>query len=139
MGTNSLNEQIINNVFKMSRLVKHEMQPNFDLLNLTIIQVHCLVHVQENKRLSMHEIAKTFQITMPTATSMIEKLAKLKLIKRLSDNSDRRKTLIVLTKKGNDIFEKIKKNKFVNLDKIMSKLTTEEKNQLVKITNKLIE
>lgn len=138
MNSNSLNEQIIENVFKMGRLVKHEMQPNFDLLNLTVIQVHCLVYVQENKQLSMHEIAETFKITMPTTTVMIEKLARLKLIKRLSDDKDRRKTMIALTKKGDDIFAKIKKNKCVNLDKIMSKLTVEEKNQLVKITNKLI-
>jgi DNA-binding MarR family transcriptional regulator len=87
----------------------------------------------------MNQIAETFKITMPTATSMIEKLARSKLIKRLSDDKDRRKTLIVLTNKGNDIFTKIKNNKCSNLDKIMSKLTTEEKNQLVKITNKLIE
>ncbi len=139
MNTGSLNDQIINNVFKMSRLVKHEMQPNFDLLNLTVIQVHCLVNVHENKKMSMHEIADTFKITMPTTTVMIEKLVKLKLVARFSDDKDRRKTIIILTNKGNDIFEKIKKNKCVNIDKIMSKLTTEEKNQLVKITNKLIE
>jgi DNA-binding MarR family transcriptional regulator len=139
MNTGSLNDQIINNVFKMSRLVKHEMKPNFDLLNLTVIQVHCLVNIRENKKMSMHEIADTFKITMPTTTVMIEKLVKLKLVARFSDDKDRRKTIIILTKKGNDIFEKIRKNKCVSLDNIMSKLTIEEKNQLVKITNKLIE
>lgn len=139
MNSSFLNNQIIKNVFKMSRLVKHEMQPNFDLLNLTVIQVHCLVYIHENKKLSMNQIAETFKITMPTATAMIEKLARSKLVKRLSDNKDRRKTLIVLTNKGNDIFTKIKNNKCNNLDKIMSKLTTEEKNQLVKITTKLLE
>lgn len=139
MNSKSLDDQIIDNVFKMSRLVKHEMQPNFTFLNLTLIQVHCLVFVHENKRLSMHEIAETFKITMPTTTSMIDKLVKLKLIKRFGDNADRRKILVTLTEKGNSIFEKIRKHKCVSIDKIMSKLTIEEKNQLVKITNKLIE
>jgi len=139
MNSNSVDEQIIENIFKMSRLVKHEMQPNFNFLDLTLIQVHCLVFIHENKKLSMHEIAEMFKITMPTTTSMIEKLVQIKLVERLEDNADRRKTIITLTEKGNVIFTKIKKHKCMSLDKIMSKLTLEEKNQLVKITSKLID
>jgi len=138
MKTKTNDEIIANNIFKMYRMFRHEYNPNLAFLNLTLIQFHALIYISQNNLVSNNNIASDFQITLPTATSLVDKLIELKLVKRNEDVKDRRKIIVSLTKKGIEIANRTKKMRCLGIDKILSKLSENEKNQLVIITNKLL-
>ncbi|NIA09602.1 MAG: MarR family transcriptional regulator [Nitrospiraceae bacterium] len=85
----------------------------------------------------MAEIANFLSIKPPSATFLINKLIKLRLVKRIRIASDRRKTKISLTSEGKKIIEKEIKNSSGNLKKIFSCLDQKEQRELIKILTKI--
>ncbi len=59
-----------------------------------------LITLYENKKLTMKEIADKIHRTKPTVTVLVNKLEKLKFVKREQSEQDNRYTYIVLTKKA---------------------------------------
>lgn len=136
---NSVNNQIINNLFKIYRLLNHKVKLDYSLFNLTIIQFHCLAYLNNNKKVLMSEVANYFKITTPTATAIIDRLVKMRLVSRITDLKDRRKIIVKLTKKGKDLFKEIIKSNCQHIKSILSKLSNQEKKRLIKITEKILE
>jgi len=42
--------------------------------NLTIIKLHVLIFIKEDKNCQLNDVAQAFSITLPTANSLVEKL-----------------------------------------------------------------
>jgi DNA-binding MarR family transcriptional regulator len=56
--------------------------------DLTIVQLHALIFIREDKNCQLNDVAQAFSITLPTANSLVEKLANLKLITKTHDKDD---------------------------------------------------
>ena len=72
-----------------------------------------LVCLYKNGKMTMKDIANCIHRTKPTVTVLVDKLEKLRYLKREASDEDSRSTNIVLTQKGEDFqatFEKISKN-----------------------------
>ena len=125
-------------LFKMSRLIRDEMTFNCYAARLSMLQYHTLVFLKEKKKVQMNEIAEHFHIEMPTATSLLNKLVSLHLVKRTSDKKDRRIVFTALTKKGQEVLKEALQlhNKKVNM--ILGALSPREQSSLFKILQTVV-
>lgn len=133
---NNLDKEISEKIFGVYRM----MRKRFDLIktnDLTMIQLHALIFIKENKNCQLTSLAKNFSISLPTANNLVEKLINLKLIERKDDKNDRRVIHLSITKKGENLINKLSKEKQNCFSSIISKLTIDEKKQLLKILEKI--
>lgn len=138
MNDGSLNNQIAGTIFSLFRVMKDEMDYHSDSSQLTVLQAQALIYLQKKKKVSMSEIASNFKISLPTATSLSDKLVNAGLIERQSDKSDRRIVYLIITDKGTKLLAEAMIQRGKKIKKILSLLSTEEKQQLLKIMKKLV-
>ena len=117
--------------------MKVEMTFDSATSQLTVLQLQLLILIKKNKVLSMSDIANKFEISLPTATVLSDKLVKENLIRRVRREDDRRIVNISLTKKGESILEKAMKQRHLKINKVLSFLSPEDKNKLLSILKKL--
>lgn len=115
---------------KQSSLLKDE---------LTFAQFEALWFIGLSGKKSMEAIADFLKITPPSATSMIGKMERQRLVKRTRDEKDRRVMYVRLTVKMKARLFAIRKHKEQLFKNIISKLSEEDKKQLERIIRKLIE
>ncbi len=138
-GNKTINH-IVSLIFKSSRLIhKHLKKEKKYLDPFSVLRLEVLHYVSEKKNPLMKEVANYFCITPPSATSLVNPLIKSRMLKRVSDKSDRRAIRLFITPKGvrklKDGFGKIQNS----MRKILVRLNKKEQENLIKILKKLSE
>ena len=100
-------------------------------------QMEILSYVNARKNPLMKEIADFLNITPPSATALIDNLAKEKLLCRIYSKQDRRMVRLVITPKGRQTLERGLKKMKTGMKTTLSKLNKQEINNLIKIHEKL--
>jgi DNA-binding MarR family transcriptional regulator len=113
--------------------MKDKMSFTNNLTHLSILQIQALIFLSQNKKVSMTDIAKQFNIELPSATSLLNKLYDQKLVERKTETSDRRLVIIVLTESGKKLLEQAVKARKEKVEKILSYLSDTEKKDLLNI------
>jgi DNA-binding MarR family transcriptional regulator len=85
------------------------------------------------------QLAQLFSITPSAATQMVDGLVRGGLLKRETDQEDRRKVHLSLTAKGKQVLEKSKQAHLKSFLRILSPLTDQELNQFKTLQSKIIE
>lgn len=129
--------EIVEMMFKVSRLMKNEMSYTNNLVHLSILQIQALCFLNRNKKVSMSDIAGYFRIELSSATSLLNKLYDQKLVERHEDAKDRRLVLITLTSDGKKLLERAMSQRKKKIEKILSYLSVKEKNELLLILKTL--
>ncbi len=132
-----INKKISEKIFNLYRLMKK----NFETIKkdrLTMIQMHGLIFIKDNKNCQLTDLAKALSITLPTANSLVDKLLFLKLIKKNHDQKDQRAIKLLLTKKGEKLIKDLIKEKEKCFSTLINKLDQKEKEQLLIIFKKII-
>lgn len=135
---NQLNSQLIEGIFTLTRMMKEHMHNKSDLVHLSMVQVQAMIFLKKQPESTMNEIASHFHIELPSATSLVNKLVKAKLAKRVTDKKDRRIVRVTLTAHGKQLLEEAMKERSEKMRQLLSHLDTTEKEHLLKITDKLI-
>lgn len=130
----NLTGKIVGEIFSMLQSFKTELH---QLSELTLHQMFALITLKKNKKLTVGEVAKFFNTSIPSATVLIGRLYQMKLVKRRVDGKDRRKTFISLTEKGEGELMKARKEREEIMKRRMSKLTVKDQVQLLKIMQKI--
>jgi len=119
--------------FKISRLVKENLCYNSRLTHLSILQIQALIFIEQHPHVQMREIATHFRIELPSATSLLNKLHKMKMVTRKTDTDDRRIIRISLTPEGQTLLNDamIERNK--KMGKLLSFLSSTDKESLLRI------
>lgn len=138
MNSKALNEQIAEQLFTCSRLLKDEMSFTSDAAQLTILQLHALIFIDRNEAVTMTEVSNHFHISLPTATSLSNKLVTAKLIRRETNKEDRRLVKLVLTAKGKELLTEAMKQRSEKLRNFLSYLSDTQKEQLLHIMQSLV-
>jgi DNA-binding MarR family transcriptional regulator len=122
-------------MFKVMRLMKEEMSYTDSFVHLSILQIHTLFYINRNKdkQVTMSDIAKNFNIELPSATSLINKLCDQKFAERYFDLKDRRLVLIRLTRDGEKLMEQAATQRNKKIEKFLSYLSEKEKSDLLNI------
>lgn len=123
----SINQKIQHRV----RLTKSELN------NLTLLQVQALKFIHSNEQVTPTDLSRTFQVSKPSASALVERLVEHGWLKRMSSSHDRRTTLLTLSKKAMEKLDGICEKRSTIAKKILQSLTTQEKNTLSKILKKI--
>lgn len=133
-----LNNSIIEAMFKVFKAMKNTMSYNSESSHLTMVQFEALIFIKKNKEVQMRDISKNFKITMPTSTSLIDKLIVMRYVQRKSGFGDRRIVKINLTKQGQKLLEQAMKQRRSKINRLLSYLSHKDKNNLLKIFESVI-
>ncbi len=93
--------------------------------------------ISREEGLMMSDLGKRLDISLSTATGIIDRLIEKKIVKRERNDGDRRVVRVVLTDKGrktNQTYQKQKKELF---GRMLGVLDPEEQGELIKILEKI--
>ena len=79
----------------------------WDSRGLTMTQLRLMYLIYQRNELTISELAELMVVRRPTITGLTDRLVKQKLIRRLSDKTDRRIVRIALTKEGRRVLGEI--------------------------------
>jgi DNA-binding MarR family transcriptional regulator len=119
-------------MFEMGRLLKHQMSvdgygPSFYL------HLETLRFIAERESVDMREVAVYLRISAPSATGLIDALARQKLVERSADKNDRRRVCVKLTKKGMSTIEKAKTHRAEAFARVTKPLSPKDRAELIRI------
>ena len=131
--SDELNREIIDSMSKVMRTMKHSISINQRHPQVTMHQFEALWCIKKSKHAHMSEIAQHFSTTMPTATSLVDKLIASKLARRKNDNTDRRIVKISLTGRGEKMLSEVATQRENKINKLLSYLSEKDKRDLLRI------
>ncbi len=100
-----LGNQVCFPIYAASRLITRAYQPLLDQLGLTYPQYLVLLVLWETDEVSVNDISENLILNTNTVTPLLKRMETQGLINRNRSNSDERRVIISLTKKGNDLKE----------------------------------
>jgi DNA-binding MarR family transcriptional regulator len=129
---------LMDQIFQITRLVKHKMSFPSNLMQLSHLQIQTLTFLQQRKATTMSNIAEYLQIELPSATSLINKLVAMHLVKRTSNQRDRRVVGIVLSDKGTELLKQAIELRRKKMEEMMSYLSDKQQSDLLSILQTLL-
>jgi len=105
---------------------------------LSLSHFEILMYLAHRGEVTMKDISAWLNITPPSASVLIDCLVKKNLVTRVQSNKDRRTIHIIINKEAHKLMNKIHIKKMSIFKKILSKLSNEDKEDLIRILNKCI-
>lgn len=133
MEDRQLNDQIVETMFSIGRLMKDEMKFSSSVADLSMLQIQALLFIEKQGQVQMKDLAARFTITLPTATSLSDNLIRAGLIKRMRNTEDRRVVTLALSSKGKKLLVKAMDERNKKMRTMLSYLSQGEKKDLLKI------
>jgi DNA-binding MarR family transcriptional regulator len=130
-------ENIVSLVFSTRRILHEQKDFGSEKTDCSFLHIVTLIYIKEHKPL-MKDIADFLGIAPPSATSLVNNLAKGGLVKRQTELKDRRIVRIILTKKGEQYWLSHKEKHLNKLRMKLERLTIQEQDQFIKILEKII-
>lgn len=131
------NEDFLSGIIKTMFLIRSIVHQKGEAKPMSFLRTVVLRYVKEHKDPKVKDIAFYLDITMPSASSLIDDLVKLGFLKKSEDPDDRRSTRLILTPPGEkavcDKLKAIEKNMRMSL----SILTPSEQKQLFQMMQKI--
>jgi DNA-binding MarR family transcriptional regulator len=106
-------------------------------LGLTPPQFDVIATLGNTKGFNFKELGEKTLITKGTLTGVIDRLEEKGLVQRQMDQHDRRMFQVVLTKQGEEIFEKVFPAQILHFRKQFQTLTSEEHEEILTALRKL--
>ena len=130
-------EKIENTLRDILRMNFHLEGRGIARLGITVGQCHLLFLIKENEPMTMSELAAAIGVTTGAATGFISRLLGRKLVSRYHDTGDRRRVLVKLTSRGDEVLAEIARLKRQRLDGILSVITPAEQKAFGEILAKI--
>lgn len=83
------------------------------------------------------ELAEILNVSLPRIVSLINSLESKKLVNKLVDKDDKRKTVIYITQDGKKLVLEKKEEAILKLTKVIEKLDEEDINQYIRLAKKI--
>lgn len=134
---------------KYTKLIKMELYPKKVPINNLLTEMSpmefCAIgaflnfeNENNGKHITVNQLAKDMNMSMPLASRMLKNLESKELIRRVTDESCRRNTFVVISEKGKEIFDKNSTVVMKYIDKVLSVFSDSEIEMLVSMKTKLI-
>jgi DNA-binding MarR family transcriptional regulator len=92
----------------------------------------------KEKTMKMSEVAERFAFSPSSATILIDRMVKQQLVKRVSQEGDRRIIQIELDTEGDRVYKRLSTDLSASIDKLLSPLTNDEKDQFIGLFLKIV-
>ena len=100
--------------------------PSLQQIELTSAQIKALTSFYGAEEYTMSDLSQNLGVTLPTTTSMINRLIQFGFIERKRDNNDRRVVKVKLTVRGRAILRKLMQERRIALEALLQALDNEE-------------
>ncbi|MFC1624251.1 MarR family winged helix-turn-helix transcriptional regulator [Candidatus Omnitrophota bacterium] len=122
----------------LPKLMKGTKHSFLSKSNVTTTQMVMLASIHDYGRCRLKTLAKARGISPPTATGLIDRLARAGYVKREPDLEDRRAIVVSLTKKGEKMVKNFLDTVRGRWKNILIHLTSEEQHQYLNILRKIV-
>lgn len=106
-------------------------------LSVTPAQLHTIIWLGKEERLTMGNLAQRIGVTEKTITGLVDRLERDGLVARERDEADRRIVLATLTEKGNETWLELSRRFEERLRTMLSLLDDEDRAALFRMMEKL--
>ncbi|MEP2532394.1 MarR family transcriptional regulator [Shimia sp.] len=105
--------------------------------NLTPTQFSTLMRVSEGKELSQNHLGRLASMDVATVKGVVDRLRAKELIQSRADKEDKRRSLISLTAKGEELIEALKVDGARISENTLAPLSNSERKTLIKLLKKI--
>lgn len=88
-------------------------------------------------KITSTELAENLDVSLPRVASILNSLEAKKLVQKLVDDTDKRKTVINITQKGKNLVLSKKEEAIINITKIIEKLDEKDINEYIRLVKKI--
>ena len=92
----------------------------------------------KEKAMKMADVAERFAFSPSSATILIDRMVKQQLVKRVSQEGDRRIIQIELDAEGERVYKRLSTDLSTSIDKLLAPLTDDEKDQFIGLFLKIV-
>lgn len=100
-------------------------------LDLTYAQSQVLFHLAEHPGCHMGEIGKTFGVTLPAVTHIVDRLEEKTLVTRGDDPIDRRVYVLELTREGRALVHELQAIRLRGMAPVLARMSADDRRRLV--------
>lgn len=122
-------EQSIESIVEAQRALTralHAASPSWLELNLTMAQLKTLLVLDDHGPLHIGQVGCRMGVTLPTASYQVDRLVRAGLVERVEDSRDRRRTLVHLTPKAEELVRSLRQGRAGQLRAWLSELPAED-------------
>lgn len=119
-------EDILKTIFSLVVNFVNFFHSNKVFSKMTTNEFYVFVFIALNNNVTMKECSQKLNLSKSTITVIIDKLEQENLVKRIRSRKDRRKIFLILTKKGENIFNKFLEDFNKIVDYTISKIPDNE-------------
>lgn len=123
--------------FSMKQIIRSRFPKDSDHDPNAWLRMEILQFIAQSKEPTMHDIAAYLCVRAPSATSLVNNLARAGSVRRQSGKGDRRTVRVALTKKGAAMLSGYSKNSARVMREVFSLLDEDELRQLVAVLRRL--
>lgn len=113
-------------VARLQRIVRQQAMGG-----LNLAEGSCLAIIDRHGPLSLSDVASRENLSAPTITKIVTRLEGQGLIDRLADPTDRRVSLVAVSKKGAALLERVRSSRTAYLHRKLRELTYEDLSRLL--------
>ena len=137
--TDRLNMRIVDEMGNVMALIEDVVKPMLRPHKLGYFQFRVMEMLYHNEDLRIGDLTFGTHTTGGNMTVILRKLSKAGLISRVVDPDDARAFNIILTQKGESLFEKLYPMYLKHLEEKLSPLVRSEREELGRLLNKIME
>lgn len=126
----------------MPKLMKeiHVYERNFFTRgNITFPQLWALDFLREHPACTMHQFAHAMHSQQSTATGLVDRMARLKLVRRERSRKDRRVVLVSLSANGRAVVRQINGQRRKMTVRMFSRMTPRDRTRYLDILERLVQ
>ncbi len=94
--------------------------------SLSLIHIHVLTILEVQGPLSMGRLAEELDVSVASATGIVTRMEERGLVTRRHGAADRRVVSVHPTKRGGEVFERLRRHRRDKIRKVLSQLSDEE-------------
>ncbi|MGP6220618.1 MarR family winged helix-turn-helix transcriptional regulator [Caldiplasma sukawensis] len=125
------------NFISIYKMLYRAVEKTFSKYDVSVLEYRILRILDENKKMTMANLAEINYVTQAWITGMIDKMESKNLVKRVRSEKDRRVIYIQNTEEGTKTFKSMKKVHDLILQELLSKIDEKDVDELLRITTTL--
>lgn len=99
---------------------------------ISLPQLHVLIELQESDPLTVSELAHLLGISVPSASSIVDRMEEHDLVRRFRDREDRRVVHVEASEHGRDLVSEFLGVRREQMQQMLSKMTEEELHDVIR-------
>lgn len=132
---------VIARLSRLTRTIDAELEATFHEYGLNAAEFYTLVTLRRLGRpdgVSQRELMRELNLSSGTVSTRVDHLVERGLVTRDVDPSDRRNSLVALTRQGLDLFERVTPAHVTTENRLLAGLDSQQRDQLVELLRTLL-